>query len=106
MRRFKITLALVFMVAALSVRYAYGYTLNSELSTVSFATIKMSYVVEPAYFKDLKGNISEEGKLQISVPISSIETGISSETNDSMTCFLFLSCFQTQLSKRLFQITC
>lgn len=77
MRLLKLTVASLLIIVGLSSRYAHGYTLNSELSTVSFATIKLSYVIEPAYFNSLTGNISEDGNLQINIPIEGIETGIS-----------------------------
>ncbi len=54
-----------------------GYTLDSKVSSVSFATIKSQYVVEPAVFGNLSGSIDENGSFEISIDINSINTGIS-----------------------------
>ena len=51
------------------------YTVNGELSQVSFATIKKQYVVEPATIGKLSGHV-KGGKAVINVPLSEISTGI------------------------------
>lgn len=49
------------------------YEVNSELSQVSFATIKKQYVVEPATISQLSGQV-KGGKVSINVPLSKIDT--------------------------------
>lgn len=52
------------------------FKLNSDLSTLSFATIKLQYVVEPAKITQLSGNIDKDGKVTIDVPIAKLDTGV------------------------------
>lgn len=52
------------------------YQLDQETSAVSFATVKLQYVIEPASIGALKGKIDDSGKLNIEIPIANIETGI------------------------------
>ncbi|CAH1523238.1 YceI-like domain protein [Vibrio owensii] len=53
-----------------------NYTLDSKFSSVSFATIKNQFVVEPATIDALKGTLNSEGQFDVSVDLNSIETGI------------------------------
>lgn len=52
------------------------YTVDSDASSISFATIKKSYIVEPATLGGIKGNVDETGHFSITVPFSSLSTGI------------------------------
>ncbi|CAH8192770.1 YceI domain-containing protein [Vibrio aestuarianus] len=56
--------------------FASGYTLDSDLSSVGFSTIKNQFVVEPATISHLSGTINESGEFDVAVDISSVETGI------------------------------
>ncbi|MYM60230.1 YceI family protein [Vibrio sp. OCN044] len=53
------------------------YDLDSELSSVGFATIKKQFVVEPATIDTLSGTLAASGKFEISVDLKGIDTGIS-----------------------------
>ncbi|EHY1015552.1 TPA: YceI family protein [Vibrio vulnificus] len=53
-----------------------NYTLDSKLSSVSFATIKNQFVVEPATIDTLTGTLNSDGEFNVSVDLNSIETGI------------------------------
>ncbi len=55
---------------------AKDFTVDEKLSTVSFATIKLRYVVEPAIISDLSGSVSSSGDVLIQIPLNSISTGI------------------------------
>ena len=55
---------------------AKDFTVDEKLSTVSFATIKLQYVVEPAIISDLSGSVSSSGDVLIQIPLNSISTGI------------------------------
>ncbi|WP_252176925.1 YceI family protein [Endozoicomonas sp. 4G] len=52
------------------------YELNRDISRVSFATVKLQYVIEPATISSLTGSINETGQLTLDIPISGIDTGI------------------------------
>ncbi|PKF50419.1 YceI family protein [Enterovibrio nigricans] len=52
------------------------YTVVSDASSISFATIKKTYVVEPANLSGLEGSVDASGKFSITAPISSVSTGI------------------------------
>jgi len=53
------------------------FNIVSELSSVSFATIKKQFVVEPATINGLTGNLDDTGKFEINVPVVNIDTGVS-----------------------------
>jgi len=53
------------------------FTVASEFSSVSFATIKKQFVVEPAAINGLTGNLDSSGKFNVSVPVGNINTGVS-----------------------------
>lgn len=53
-----------------------GFKVNSDLSSLSFATIKLEYIVEPAKITNISGQIDEQGTLNIVVPINNIDTGV------------------------------
>ena len=53
-----------------------NFKVNSDLSTLSFATIKLEYVVEAAKITNISGQIDNNGILNIALPIKHIDTGI------------------------------
>ncbi|MEZ9702484.1 YceI family protein [Vibrio sp. 10N.261.46.E12] len=53
-----------------------GYTLDPNLSNITFATIKKQFVVEPASIKPLSGGLTEEGQFSILLDVKSVSTGI------------------------------
>lgn len=52
------------------------YQLEPNLSSVSFATIKNQFVVEPATVGGLQGEINESGQFQLSADLTSISTAV------------------------------
>ena len=54
-----------------------SYELDTDLSALSFVTIKKNYTVEPASIKSITGTISNEGEFSISIPVNAIDTGVS-----------------------------
>ncbi|WP_325894432.1 YceI family protein [Grimontia sp. NTOU-MAR1] len=52
------------------------YALDSKASSISFATIKKSYVVEPANLSGIEGSVDASGNFGVTAPLSSISTGI------------------------------
>jgi hypothetical protein len=64
-------------------------TLNivPELSSVSFATIKKQYVVEPAVVEDIQGQYSNN-TFNVSINFNSMETGVSTRNNRINELFL------------------
>lgn len=52
------------------------YQLEPNLSSVSFATIKNQFVVEPATVGGLQGEIDESGQFQLSADLTSISTAV------------------------------
>lgn len=53
-----------------------NYTLDSNFSSVSFATIKNQFVVEPAIIDTLSGTLDNNGKFDVVIDLNSVETGI------------------------------
>ncbi|PMM44209.1 YceI family protein [Vibrio splendidus] len=53
-----------------------GYTLDSKLSNITFATIKKQFVVEPASIKALSGGLTEDGQFSIMLDLKSLSTGV------------------------------
>lgn len=72
------SLALTFMLAATSLEQASwaetAYTVDGNNSIVSFATIKKQYIVEPATFNKLSGQVSAEGDAEFSIDLASLDT--------------------------------
>ncbi|WP_318516590.1 YceI family protein [Photobacterium leiognathi] len=52
------------------------FNVDESLSTVSFASIKLQYVVEPAVINKVTGNIDENGDFIFNLPLSELNTGI------------------------------
>ncbi|WGY45971.1 YceI family protein [Vibrio sp. ABG19] len=74
----KITTSLCLALTAFSVpTLATGdYLLDPNLSSVSFATIKKQYIVEPASIRTLSGQLSEDGKFSVNIDLTGIRTGV------------------------------
>ncbi|MDE1351610.1 YceI family protein [Vibrio aestuarianus] len=53
-----------------------NFTLDSNFSSVSFATIKKQYIVEPAMIKTLSGTLDSNGQFNVSIDLNGIDTGI------------------------------
>ncbi|MFM2586930.1 YceI family protein [Vibrio sp. TBV020] len=53
-----------------------NYTLDSDYSSISFATIKKQYVIEPATINSLSGTLDNSGQFTVSIDLNGIETGI------------------------------
>jgi len=75
----KFVCTVIALSAISSTSFAHGktsYTLDNELSSVSFVTIKKQYVVEPAIANELTGSIDQANQLNLSIALASIDTGI------------------------------
>ncbi len=53
-----------------------NYQLDPNLSSVSFATTKKQYIVEPATLNLLSGALSEKGEFQVIAELKSLSTGV------------------------------
>ena len=53
-----------------------SYTLDSDLSSLSWATIKKQYIIEPATIDSLSGSLNSEGQFDVVIDLNSINTGI------------------------------
>lgn len=53
-----------------------NYQLDPSLSSVSFATIKNQFVVEPATINTLSGTFDSSGKFEVSIDLKGVQTGI------------------------------
>ena len=47
-----------------------NYTLDSDLSSLSFATIKKQYIVEPATIDALSGTLNSDGQFDVAIYIT------------------------------------
>lgn len=74
--RLLITAALGIFLSFSSLAKQNLYSLDSELSALSFATTKLQYVIEPASITGLTGGTDQSGKLKIEVPIANLDTGV------------------------------
>ncbi|GEM75010.1 YceI family protein [Vibrio sagamiensis] len=70
------SISLAFMTLSGQVFSATEYELESEFSSISFATIKKQYIVEPATLNTLKGSINNNGKFELTIGIKGIDTGV------------------------------
>ena len=50
------------------------WQINPDLSQVNFTTIKADHVAETHRFKSVKGNLTAEGELSISIDLASVDT--------------------------------
>ncbi|TFH90141.1 YceI family protein [Vibrio ouci] len=53
-----------------------NYTIDSNYSSVSFATIKKQYIVEPATINTLSGTLDSSGEFNVSIDLNGIDTGV------------------------------
>ncbi|NOH31726.1 YceI family protein [Vibrio mediterranei] len=89
-------LVMLFSMNALS---ANDYTLDTDLSSVSFATIKKQFIVEPANISKLSGNLDKNGHFDITIDVRSIDTGV--KVRDSrLNEFLFKSSIHPKVKVR------
>ncbi len=52
------------------------YQVDESVSTVSFATVKKQYVVEPAVISNITGSLDDSGNFKATVPLKHLKTGI------------------------------
>ncbi|WP_085901388.1 YceI family protein [Kiloniella majae] len=77
MLKYTINFLLAFALVALPLKaMANGWQLDNDSSRLSFGSIKKTSVGESHYFPNLKGSVSAEGKAQIEIELSSVQTGI------------------------------
>ena len=55
---------------------ASGWTLNADASHLAYGTIKIDDIGEVNAFTNLSGHVSEDGKVEIDIDLSSVETNI------------------------------
>lgn len=75
----KLFATLAFIVGTTSATFSVSadeYILDSDASTISFATIKKAYTVEPANLTKVEGTLDENGAFTVTSPLTSISTGI------------------------------
>ncbi len=53
-----------------------GWDLNSDTSHLAYGTIKIDDIGEVNSFNNLSGHVSEDGKVEIGIDLSSVETNI------------------------------
>jgi polyisoprenoid-binding protein YceI len=94
MRNFKTGLvAAAMIVAAAGAQadgHAKGWTLNAEMSNVSFASIKNNYNGESHSFSSVSGTVAADGTAEITLDLASVETNIDIR-NERMREFVFKS---------------
>ncbi len=56
--------------------FASAWTLQTEMSAVSFGSIKNDYVGEAHSFGDVSGSVSESGAVAVKIGLASVETNI------------------------------
>lgn len=76
MKKLISTLGLFYTVISAQSFAESGYTLDSELSNITFATIKKQFVVEPASIKASSGGLTKDGQFSIMLDLKSLSTGI------------------------------
>lgn len=52
------------------------FKVDEQVSSVSFATTKLQYVIEPASITGLTGEIDDSGTFNLEIPIANIQTGV------------------------------
>jgi len=72
-KRFLTVAALSLMASAAQAK---DWTLDGDLSNVSFASIKSDFFGENHSFSDLSGTVSQSGKVELNIGLASIETFI------------------------------
>jgi len=74
-----------------------NWNLDSELSRVSFVSVKKNTVGESHYFKKLNASINDSGKFKLEINLASVETLIPIR-NERMQKFLFNTDFFPKLT--------
>ncbi len=82
------TLLSLITAACISAPALADWTVNNDLSRVSFVSVKKDVVGESHYFKQVSGTLTSKGQLSLSVPLASVETMIPIR-NERMQKFLF-----------------
>ena len=77
MKAFSSLISVALLTLSFQASAADQYKVDSENSTINFATIKKQYVVEPAEFTNISGMLNEDGSFSVKAALSSINTGIS-----------------------------
>ncbi|MBU3020341.1 YceI family protein [Aestuariibacter sp. A3R04] len=68
--------ALLALSACVALPVSAAWTLDTDASSLNFLTTKNAQVTEVHSFDRLQGNVSDEGKLTVTVPLSSVNTNI------------------------------
>lgn len=76
MTRFKMTAAAVALAMAGAAACAETWSLNGEMSNISFGSVKNDYYGEVHHFSGLSGTVDAQGLVSITVPLASVETMI------------------------------
>ncbi len=66
------------------------WQIDNDLSRVNFVSVKNNTLGEAHYFKQVNGELNDEGKLQLEIDLSSVETDIPIR-NERMQQFLFVT---------------
>lgn len=80
---FMVRIALMALGTALFASSAYGWTLDSESSAISYATIKNADTAEANVITGLTGGVDDNGNAQIEIDLATVETHIDTR-NDRM----------------------
>ena len=78
----------LFFLSCLSLSASAKWQLSNEASQVNFISIKKNSIAEIHHFKQLAGSISEQGKVEFTIDLASVETNIPIR-NERMQTFLF-----------------
>jgi hypothetical protein len=81
-----------------------NWVLDPEQSSLHFISVKNNSVGEVHHFKKLKGSLSENGEVQVDIPLASVETGIAIR-NERLKTLLFNLTSIPSSSMRMARIT-
>ncbi|WP_318462313.1 YceI family protein [Photobacterium leiognathi] len=73
----KITFIFISCLISISAYAKSDYELISSISSLFFSTIKSQYIIESSSMKPTEGRINQDGTFSITIPIDTINTGIS-----------------------------
>lgn len=79
---------LLFFLPLMTMQALAGWEVDSEQSSLQFISVKNNSVAELHHFKRLEGTMSDNGDIQLEVPLVSVETGIEIR-NERMKNILF-----------------
>jgi polyisoprenoid-binding protein YceI len=96
------TLRTCFFAAALAAvpAFANAWTLQSEMSAVSFGSIKNDYAGEAHSFRDISGSVSQSGAVEVNVALTSVDTNIEIR-DERMIAQIFGDAAQASLSAQI-----